>query len=532
MLQIPIFHVDGEDPESVAQVVQLAMDFRREFHRDVVIDMYSYRRLGHNESDEPSFTQPALYRVIEKRKSVREAYLEHLLELGEISGEEAQQLASRRQQLLEQELSEAKSDRYRTPKDDFHSVWLNYPGGLEPPSETETGVPRDKLVAYLQGLTRLPDGFHLHPKLERFMRNRREMASGKSPLDWATAEALAFASLACEGYRVRLTGQDTARGTFSQRHATLIDYEDGHPYSPLANLEPTQAPVEICNSPLSEKPVLGYEYGYSLDWPDGLVAWEAQYGDFWNAAQVIVDQFLVSAEAKWGRLSGLVMLLPHGFEGAGPEHSSARLERFLDLAADDNLQVVFPTTPAQYFHCLRRQVIRRWRKPLIVMTPKSLLRNPKMVSPLDDCVRGSFQRVLPDPQGGPANQVKRLLLCSGKIYYDLEKRREETHRTDVAIVRLEQLYPPAFETLRSVIGVYEPGTPAFWVQEEPQNMGAWRFLRLLFGNQLFGRFPFAGIFRPPSASPATGSARSHRLEQEALVNRALGEQPSDSAKQL
>ena len=525
MLQIPIFHVNGEDPEAVAQVVQLAMDFRQTFNRDVVIDMYGYRRLGHNESDEPAFTQPVLYRAIDKRKPVGEAYLEHLLKLGDLTPEEAQEIAQRRQTLLEKELSEAQSD-LNQPQDDFHSVWVNYSGGLEPPGEVETSAPKAQLSEWLTELTRLPENFHPHPKIKRFLKMRQEMAAGKAPLDWSAAEALALASLAAEGFRVRLSGQDAVRGTFSQRHGLLVDYEDGHRFATFENLTPKEksklGPVEMVNSPLSEAGVLGFEYGYSLDWPDGLVLWEAQYGDFWNAAQVIVDQFLTSAEDKWGRLSGLVMLLPHGFEGAGPEHSSARLERFLDLAAEDNMKVVYPTTPAQYFHVLRRQVLRPWRKPLIVMTPKSLLRHPKVISSLEDCAQGHWQRVLPDTQAGPLAAIRRVLLCSGKIYYELAQKREELHLNDVAVVRLEQLYPLRVEELRGVLNVYSEGTPAIWVQEEPQNMGAWRFLRLMFGNQLFGRFPFSGLYRPPSASPAAGSASRHRVEQAELIERAFG----------
>lgn len=523
VLQIPILHVNGEDPEAVAQVVRLSMDFRHEFQRDVVINMYGYRRLGHNEGDEPAFTQPVLYRAIAKRKSVREGYLEHLLKLGGVAREEADSIAAKRRELLEKELSESQSGK-PPPPDQRRGTWAKYSGGPEPVAEeAATGVAREQLAGWLQAQTDLPEGFHPHPKIKKLLQSRLAMAKGEEPLDWPTAESLAFASLACEGYRVRLTGQDCERGTFSQRHAVLHDYQDGHTYTPLQRLKAGQGPVEFYNSPLSETGVLGFEYGYSLDYPDGLVAWEAQFGDFWNVAQPIVDQFIASAEDKWQRLSGLTLLLPHGFEGQGPEHSSARLERFLMLAAADNIQVVYPSTPAQYFHVLRRQVIRRWRKPLIVITPKSLLRHPQVVSSLADCAEGRFQRVIPDVGAPAPAKVTRIVLCTGKIYYELAAHRQETGRDDVAIIRLEQLYPLDQKKLESLVSQYAPGTPVFWVQEEPANMGPWFHLRVHFGETLFGRFPFAGIARPVSASPATGSHRRHKQEQSEIIARAFEE---------
>ncbi len=523
-LQIPIFHVNGEDPEAVAQVVRLAMDFRLEFKRDVVINMYGYRRLGHNEGDEPSFTQPVLYRAIANRKPVREGYLEHLLELGEVTRADADALAASRRNLLERELSE--SAKPSPAPEQLRGAWAAYIGGPEwGVEEPQTGVPREQLSAWMEHQANLPPDFHPHPKIKKLLEARRQMAAGAQPLDWAAAESLALASLACAGFRVRMTGQDTERGTFSQRHAVLHDYQDGRTYLPLQHIDRRQAPVEIFNSPLSENGVLGFEYGYSLDYPDGLVVWEAQFGDFWNAAQPIVDQFIASAEEKWQRLSGLVLLLPHGFEGQGPEHSSARLERFLALGAADNIQVVVPTTPAQYFHCLRRQVVRPWRKPLIVISPKSLLRHPKAVSSLDDCAQGAFQRILADTETRPPGQAHRLLLCSGKIYYELEAHRQESARRDVAIIRLEQLYPLHPELIEEALAQYRDGTPAFWVQEEPANMGAWVYLRVQLGDYLFGRLPFRGISRPISASPATGSHRRHKLEQAELIARAFGETP-------
>jgi 2-oxoglutarate dehydrogenase E1 component len=524
MLQIPIFHVNGEDPEAVALVVRLALDFRQTFHRDVVIDMFGYRRLGHNEGDEPSFTQPVLYRAIQRRKSVREGYLDHLLNLGGLTREEADEIARRRRDALEQELSQAQAENGAAPTEKGRSIWVagQYMGGPEKEApDPDTGVGAKTLAELLVKQTELPETFHPHPKIIKFLESRRKMAAGEEPLDWSAAESLAFASLSVAGNRLRLSGQDSARGTFSQRHATFYDYETGDPYTPLQHLGPSQGPVDIVNSPLSEAGVLGFDYGYSLDCPDGLICWEAQFGDFINAAQVIIDQFIASAEDKWSRLSGIVLLLPHGFEGQGPEHSSARLERFLALGAQDNIQVVCPTTPAQYFHCLRRQVIRPWRKPLVVMTPKSLLRDPRAVSTLQQCAEGRFQRVLPDSLD-PKN-VRRILLCTGKIYYDLLKQREALQRQDVAIIRLEQLYPLPETLLQTTLASYAEETSVLWVQEEPENMGGWRFLRTRFGDRMFDKFPFGGIRRPASASPATGSLRIHKRDQKYLVTQAFAE---------
>jgi 2-oxoglutarate dehydrogenase E1 component len=517
MLQIPIFHVNGEDPEAVAQVVNLAMDFRREFQRDVVIDMYCFRRRGHNEADEPAFTQPALYRVIEKRPSVHESYLEKLLALGQMTAAEARQIADEQQAKLAADLSAARSEDY-VHTSDIGGVWAYYVGGRErEAAEVETGVKREVLQDLLRRLVMLPDGFQPHAKIAKFLDGRLQMAAGAAPLDWSAGEALGLATIATQGLRIRISGQDSQRGTFSHRHAVIHDAVTDETWCPLEHLAADQAPVEIYNSPLSEAGVLGFEYGYSLDCPDGLVVWEAQFGDFVNAAQVVIDQFICSAEDKWNRLSGITMLLPHGFEGQGPEHSSARLERFLSLCAKDNMQVVQPTTPAQMFHCLRRQVLRVWRKPLVVMTPKSLLRHPGCISSLDELATGSFQRVIPDGSGVPPHDIHRILLCSGKIAYELEKRRQELGRRDVAIVRVEQLYPLPRQALEETLAAYTPGTPAVWVQEEPENMGAWRFMRIHFGEKLLDRFPFTGMCRQSAASPATGSKKSHDLEQNELL---------------
>ncbi len=521
MLQVPIFHVNGEHPEAVAQVIEIAMDFRRQFKKDVVIDMWCYRRYGHNESDDPAFTQPVMYAAIRKRKSVRAGYTENLLKLGEVTQEEADEVAVRRRQRLEDALSEAKAREFAYEHDFGRGLWRGYLGGADAAvPEIDTAVARPLLDSLMARLTTLPESFTAHPKIGRLLALRQEMVSGERPLDWGAAEALAFASLLEEGTRVRLSGQDSGRGTFSHRHARLYDYTSGAPYVPLSNLSDTQAPFDAIDSALSESGVLGFEYGYSLDTPDGLVLWEAQFGDFVNGAQVIIDQFIISCEDKWNRLSGLVMLLPHGFEGQGPEHSSGRLERFLSLCAEDNIQVCNLTTPAQYFHCLRRQVRRPLRKPLIIMTPKSLLRLPEAVSDADELATGRFQRIIPDPTA-QADEVRRVLLCSGKIYFDLLAAKQILGAEHVAIHRIEQLYPLPDSDLADLLAPLAPATPVVWVQEEPQNQGAWPYMRYRHGDRLLGRHPLTCIARVESASPATGSAASHRMEQELIIERAF-----------
>ena len=522
MLQIPIFHVNGEDPESVAQVVRLAIDFRNTFHQDVVIDMYGYRRHGHNEGDEPGFTQPLMVQAISQRKSVREGYLEHLLSQGGVTVEEADRIAAERRGHLEQELTAARSDDYVGAGGRRSSHWSGYQGGSdESAPDVDSGVDNKRLRALLMKLAATPKEFNVDRRIEKILKSREAMAQGERDLDWAAGEALAYASILTEGLKVRMTGQDCERGTFSHRHAVLRDTQSGEAYVPLKNLSSRQAVFEIHNSPLSEAGVLGFEWGYSLDWPDGLIIWEAQFGDFVNTAQVIIDQFIASGEDKWGRLSGLVMLLPHGFEGQGPEHSSARLERFLQLAAEDNMQVVNPTTPAQIFHALRRQLVRPWRKPLVVMSPKSLLRHPLVKSGLNDLSLGTFQRIIVDPVED-SSAVKKLLLCSGKIYYDLLAAKTDGDFEDVALVRFEQLYPLSDKTVNDALNPFAADVPAVWVQEEPENMGAWTYLRARFLDKLPDGRPFSGIFRHASASPATGSAGSHKMEQQRLLDAAFG----------
>ena len=530
MLQSPIFHVNGEDPEAVAQVMEVAMDFRRAFQRDVVIDMYAYRRFGHNEGDEPAFTQPMMYAEIRRRPNVREAYLERLLALGGVTREEADRIAAARRDHLEQELSVARTDEFKPVYSAFEGLWQTFVGGDDGDvPDVVTGIDRGEAARMLRTLATMPEGFTPNPKLMRFLRGRTEMAEGERPLDWAAGEALGIGSLIAEGVRVRLTGQDSERGTFSQRHTVMHDFETGAKHRVFDALAADGGVFDVHNSPLSENGVLGFEYGYSLDWPEGLVMWEAQFGDFVNTAQVVIDQFIASGEDKWRRLSGLVLLLPHGFEGAGPEHSSARLERFLTLCAEDNMQVVYPSTPAQMFHLLRRQVLRPWRKPLVVMTPKSLLRHPQAVSALEDFAEGTgFRHVIADDAVDPA-AASRVLLCSGKVTYDLAAAREEQGRDDVAIVRLEQLYPLRQHEVDAALAPYATGVPVVWVQEEPENMGAWRYLRVAWGGEVAGR-PFSGVTRPASASPATGSGSSHRIEQAELIREALGEVPADRAR--
>jgi 2-oxoglutarate dehydrogenase E1 component len=468
------------------------------------------------------FTQPLLYKAIKLRKSVRFNYLKHLQALGGVTAEEAKSVRIKRREQLEKDLNAARTDEKEIrPPSRLRGLWHQYVGGPDRDvPEAGTGVDKDRLRELLLKLCEVPKGFQVHPKLQRWLENRRAMANGEQRLDWGAAEALALATLATEGARIRMTGQDCERGTFSHRHSVLHDQETGVRHMPLQHLSPGQAPVAICNSPLSEAGVLGFEYGFSLAYPDGLILWEAQFGDFHNAAQVIIDQFLSSAEDKWRSLSNLVMLLPHGFEGMGPEHSSARLERFFSLTAEDNMQVVIPSTPAQLFHMLRRQVVRPWRKPLVVMSPKSLLRHPECTSTLDELASGHFQRMLPDPEG-LIDGVRRVLLCGGKVYYDLLAERRKREVKDVAILRVEQVYPLQPEDMEHILKPYPDGTPLVWVQEEPENMGAWRRMRGKFGTMWFDRLPFSGVYRSASASPATGSPGCHKMEQQQLMNEAF-----------
>ncbi len=530
LLEIPIFHVNGEHPQAVAQVIKLALEFRERFGRDVVVDMYCYRRHGHNEGDEPRFTQPLMYKWVDRQPTVRESFVANLVALGEVTSADADRIAADSGARLEADLARARSQSSRKgPTTPMASIWHGYVGGRDrDAAEFSTAVPASRLSELLNASTQVQEGFEINPKLARILRTRQQMADGDKPLDWGAAETLAFASLLVEGVRIRISGQDSQRGTFSHRHSVLHDATSGETWTPLQHLEPSQASFEVWNSPLSETGVLGFDYGYSLVWPEGLTIWEAQFGDFANGAQVIIDQFITSCEDKWDRLSGLVMMLPHGMEGQGPEHSSARLERFLTLASEDNIFVCNLTTPAQIFHGLRRQMRRQIRKPLVLMTPKWLLRLREASSSLDELAEGRFHKVLADVGDRDPAQVRRVLLCSGKVYYELAAARAEREADDIAIVRIEQLYPLPEDELQEVLAPYADGVEVRWVQEEPVNMGAWVFLRFRLGGRLFGRLPFRRVTRPESASPATGSAASHRLEQARLLDEAFADTPQEN----
>ncbi|XXT16062.1 2-oxoglutarate dehydrogenase E1 component [Sorangium sp. So ce429] len=528
MLKVPVFHVNGEDPEAVAHVAQLAIDYRTRFGSDVVIDMYCYRRYGHNEGDEPRYTQPRMYAAIDKKPTVRQVYVRRLMELGQVTEEKAEEIVVRRREALAAALDEVKQKGFAPVLYSMGGVWSHYRGGADSATpDVPTSVPAEKLIALSQRLLELPEGFKAHPKVLPTLKQRHERLVAGEAFDWGTGEMLAYASLLSEKTPVRLSGQDVQRGTFSHRHAVLRDVDTGTRYAPLSRVAEGPARFEAYNSPLSEAGVLGFDFGYSLDYPDGLVIWEAQFGDFLNGAQVIVDQFLTSSEDKWHRLSGIVLFLPHGYEGQGPEHSSARIERCLQNSAEDNIQVCNLTTPAQLFHVLRRQVHRPWRKPLIIATPKSLLRVPatskgphRPVSTIKDLAEGKFQRVLPDTSGVDPSDVKRILLCSGKVYYDLALARETRGLKDVAILRLEQLFP-LNEEIVEALAPYKDGTPLVWVQEEPRNYGSWYYILAVLRQRIGDRLPLSCVSRAPSSSPATGSRASHLLEQKMLMDEAF-----------
>ena len=527
MVEAPIFHINADDPEAVVHAARIAMEFRQEFGVDVVIDMICYRRHGHNEGDEPKFTQPLMYDKIDGHPSTRAIYAERLVSEGLMTQEEADMMMSQFLHMMEVDFDSARS--YKPNKADWlEGAWkgLDQIAGEEEYMEHETGAPIKTLKAVGKALTTVPDGVDVNSKIVRQLKAKAKMFDSGEGIDWATAEALAFGSLLTEGTPVRLSGQDCGRGTFSQRHSVLHDQKNENRYVPLNNIQKKQANFEVIDSVLSELSVLGYEYGYSLAEPRALVMWEAQFGDFSNGAQMIIDQFINSGESKWLRMSGLVMLLPHGYEGQGPEHSSARFERFLQMSAEDNWQVCNLTTPANYFHALRRQVHREFRKPLVIMTPKSLLRHKLCISSLDDLgPNGQFQRVIPETKKlVAATKVKRVVLCTGKVYYDLLQAREEADIKDVAIIRVEQLYPWPKDTIVKEIKKYK-NAEVVWCQEEPANMGAWTFVdrRLEFALEDAGikcmRPLYAG--RPPAASPATGLMKAHVAQQNQLVEDAL-----------
>ena len=512
MCQAPIFHVNGDDPEAAARVVRLAFEFRQRFQSDVVIDMFCYRRHGHNEGDEPSFTQPIMYTKIDKHPSTAAIYSQALVKSGLVTQDEIEELRGKAKQLLESSFEEAgKKDQ------PLKAAPLGEPID-GPPVPRPTKVQKSILETIVGVMMSPPEGVDVHPKLVKFLEQRKRAMENGEGVDWALAEALAFGSLVFEGVPVRLSGEDSARGTFSQRHMVLHDDDTEQHWCSLQHVSPEQAKFWVIDSPLSEEAVLGFEYGYSIGDPTALVLWEAQFGDFINEAQVVIDQFLAGGESKWGQPSSVVLLLPHGYEGQGPEHSSARLERFLQVAAEDNIVVANCTTPAQYFHLLRRQKCEGIHKPLIVMTPKSLLRHPSATSSVDELTSGIFQRVLDDESADPA-KVDRLVLCSGKVFYDLDKKRREMGLENAAIVRVEQLYPNPVEELRALMVKYRPRAMV-WCQEEPRNMGAWMQLsHLLF--ELAEGTPVHYAGRPESASTATGYLKVHLEEQAALVRTAL-----------
>ncbi len=511
MLAAPIFHIHCEDPEAAVYATHLALDFRREFASDVVLELICYRRHGHNEGDEPYFTQPLMYEKIKSRAPVHQYYGDRLLQEG-VSSEEIQAMFD----AVTEELESAFDSSPTVSGTPFLGRWSTVQqdsAGMK----IETGVPGPQLISLTEKMSVFPPGFTPHPKIAALYAKRRDTVANDEGIDWANAETLAFASLLKEGIAVRLSGEDSRRGTFSQRHCVLYDIRTGNSCIPLSAVSKDPAAFRPYDSLLSEAAVLGFEYGYSLESPESLIIWEAQYGDFANGAQVIIDQFLCSGESKWGRASGLVVLLPHGYEGQGPEHSSARLERFLQLCADGNLQVTFPSSPAQYFHLLRRQAKQQFRKPLVVLTPKSLLRNPDCISHLEEFTGGWFREIL--PSSSDPEKVTAVLVCSGKLYFELERKKMLENREDTAIIRIEQLYPLRDDLLREELGRFRHARNCTWVQEEPRNMGAWNHIRPHLARILGTDPKYAG--RDEAASPATGSVRHHKLEQEKLLAEAF-----------
>ncbi|MFG0256834.1 MAG: 2-oxoglutarate dehydrogenase E1 component [Phycisphaerales bacterium JB043] len=547
-IDAPIIHVNAENPEAVVHASDLALEYRQLFKKDVFIDMWCYRRWGHNEGDDPSFTQPIMAALIKKKPSTLKIYAERLLSQGVISETDVNEIRSQLDQQMERAQSAVTENPHDPSIDPGSWRWqgMSHAYDFTP---VETGASPEHIKEVAEALTRVPEGFNEHKTLKRILTKRAELITDGTSIDWGAAETLAFGTLLLEGKAVRVSGQDSRRGTFSHRHAVLRDTQTGERYIPLNSIrqmgqpgiegqqpgepgedgKPMQARLCCYDSPLSEAGVLAFEYGYSLADPNMLVIWEAQFGDFANGAQVIVDQYIASAEIKWQRWSGLVLLLPHSYEGQGPEHSSARLERYLKLCADDNLQVVYPTTPAQCFHMLRRQVAREFRKPLIVMSPKSLLRLPECTSSIDEFTDASFQEIIDDPhfeiEGNDRKGVHRILLCSGKVYYDLARRRDELERNDIAIIRIEQIYPLHEEMLDTTLAKYPDSAELVWVQEEPRNAGAYHFFNG-YCMEYFEWDPIPYIGRPSSATPATGSKKKHAQEQEEILTDAVGPLPA------
>jgi 2-oxoglutarate dehydrogenase E1 component len=509
---IPIFHVNGEDVDAVIRVGHMAIEYRYQFNSDVVVDLIGYRRHGHSEVDDPTITQPLLYKAIKDHAPLWEIYA------SDIGAEEASSQAQQIKSEFERAQKKAGSITKKPSLRDLPGYWNRFAGGrYRPEYQINTGLDAAALREITESLTRYPESFHIHPKVKKLLEQRAEMGIGKRPVDYGMAEALAFGSLAKAGIPVRLSGQDSRRGTFNQRHSVLLDIENEQEYVPLKHISEQQADCEIYNSTLSEAGVLGFEYGYSRDYPEALVLWEAQFGDFVNVAQAVIDQFIAAGEAKWGLLSGVVLLLPHGYEGQGPEHSSARLERFLQLAASDNMQICQPSDAAQYFHLLRRQALRQWRKPLVVFTPKSMLRHPDASSPIEDFSKERFQRVLPDTE---IQDASRILLCTGKIGHELHNERKKRGDSSTAIVFVEQLYPFPEPELIAELEKHPSAHEVVWVQEEPANMGALNFMLPRLRHMAKDRSVLS-VKRSASPSPATGSAKAHEVEQKTLLTLAF-----------
>lgn len=517
VILLPVLHVNADDLGAVAFAARVAAEYRQEFGQDIVIDLWCYRKYGHNEADEPAFTNPEMYKKVRARKTPLQVFTAQAIRDGVLTQSDVDDAKSRIRAHLDAELTRAREAKLASGE--LAGLWKGLHVGFDPAAVSyPTAIPAETVTRILDSISQVPGRVAVHRKIQRVLDNRRAMAEGNRSLDWAAGEALAFGSLVLERHPVRLTGQDSGRGTFSHRHAIVHAQDGGEDWVPLANLDPDQATFEVINSPLSEAGCLGFEYGYTLIRPDALVLWEAQFGDFANGAQVLIDQFISSSEVKWNRCSGLVMLLPHGYEGQGPEHSSARLERFLNLSGDDNWRVMNLTTPAQYFHALRSQLKRNYRKPLVIMTPKSLLRHPRAVSTLQDISEGWFQPVIGDDDLD-AGAVERVVLCSGKVYYDLLAWREEHKERRVALVRVEQLYPFRDDLIVEALAPFKNATEVVWCQEEPMNMGAW--LNVFPTLHELTELPVRYVGRARSASPATGSKHLHEAEQADLVSRAI-----------
>ncbi|MDH3977574.1 MAG: 2-oxoglutarate dehydrogenase E1 component [Gammaproteobacteria bacterium] len=520
MVEAPVFHVNGDDPEAAVFVTRLALEYRQKFRKDVVIDLFCYRRHGHNEADEPSATQPGMYRAIKKHPTVRQLYSTKLIENGTVEATEPEKLM----------------DAYRTCLDEGQSVGLGALGMIgneytvdwsrhlsaDPLEVVDTSITREEFDDLGHAITRVPQGFALHPRVARIMTDREKMAAGEVPMDWGFAELVAYGSLLKQGLKIRLTGQDSRRGTFFHRHAALYDQNSGRSHISLDDIDNRRGAFTVTDSFLSEEAVLGFEYGYSTTDPDTLVIWEAQFGDFCNGAQVVIDQFISSGESKWGRLSGMALFLPHGYEGQGPEHSSARLERFLQLCAEYNIQVCVPSNAAQMFHLIRRQMMRAIRRPLVVMTPKSLLRHRLASSPLDALLKGQFQLIIPEVDDVNKDDVNRVVFCSGKVYYDLLEARRANDKSNVAIVRIEQLYPFPIAEYAETLAAYPNASEIVWCQEEPQNQGAWYQIRHRLQESLGEQHSLFYAGRPGAAAPASGIFQMHVRQQQALVEAALG----------